>query len=304
MKISYLILAHENPNHLKRLINALSCSSCEFFIQIDNKAKLENFALVNGRATRFCEDRVSVYWGEYSTVQAMINLLRQALGASGDSDYFAFLSGSDYPLHGNRYIFDFFEKNRGKEFMNIVEMPDRKKPIRLLNVYVEDSNKPVRKWLKHKLGRMGVKKYVERDYRDYLTLQPYGGSQWWALTREACQYILRFVDDEANKPTLDFYKNTNVPDEMVFHTILGNSPFKAKISRNLHYTDWSGGGYNPAWIGAKHLEHFQANRKLLGTNAYGNGELLFARKFSGASEEIVAKINAMIEEENSALFGS
>ena len=42
MKIAYLILAHNNYNHLKRLVSALNDSNVVFFIHIDNTLKLPN----------------------------------------------------------------------------------------------------------------------------------------------------------------------------------------------------------------------------------------------------------------------
>ena len=40
MKIAYLILAHNNYNHLKKLVNALNDGNGVFFIHIDNTLKL------------------------------------------------------------------------------------------------------------------------------------------------------------------------------------------------------------------------------------------------------------------------
>ena len=78
-------------------------------------------------------------------------------------------------------------------------------------------------------------------------------------------------------------------NESFFQTLLGNSPYKARIQRNLTYIDWSGGGASPAYITEKHLEFFEATQSITLEEIYGAGEILFARKFSDEAVNIVIK---------------
>jgi hypothetical protein len=134
---------------------------------------------------------------------------------------------------------------------------------------------------------------VDRDYkRHFRNLVPYGGSTWWALSREACEHIQRFVGDEPQ--VVKFFKHTPIPDEAFFQTILGNSPYRARTQRSLTYADWSGGGSHPADITEEHLEFLTATASITLDDVYGKGEVLFARKFSDEAEEIVLRLDQLI----------
>ncbi len=109
-------------------------------------------------------------------------------------------------------------------------------------------------------------------------MTPYAGSQWWALSREAILHILDFV--ATKRRFVDFYKRSLIPDEMFFQTILGNSPFKERVARNITYADWSGSfSRNPRAITDKHIDQF-ADPDFHLDDVEGKGPCFFARKFT------------------------
>jgi hypothetical protein len=296
MKIAYLILAHNTPNHLHRLIRSLSSPDCDFFIHVDKKS---DFSLIEGNNIYFVDNRISVYWGDFSQIRAIVILMNQALNTNQNYGYFVLLSGSDYPLRSSIYIHDFLEAHRNTEFINMVKMPcaEVNKPLSRLRLYKVESDHTIRnqifETMRKSLHKIGLDSILERDYKKYLgDLEPYGGSQWWALTKNACDYIINFID---KKPRIvDFFTNTMCPDEMFFQTILGNSQFRQMVKRNLTYTDWSTGGSNPATIEHRHIRFFKDQREIMARNVYGEGELLFARKFPDESQQLVERIDEMI----------
>jgi hypothetical protein len=89
---------------------------------------------------------------------------------------------------------------------------------------------------------------------------------------------------------VEFFKNTFCPDESFFQTILGNSRFKSRIVRSLTYADWIAGGLNPGNISEKHLAFFRSTSSFSVDSLLGAGEMLFARKFSDDSEELVSRL--------------
>jgi hypothetical protein len=297
MKIAYLVFAYKNPKLLKGAIGTLSCEDCAFFIHIDQKSSIKEFSRIGGENVFFSEKRIPVYWGEFSGVQAILLLLRQALERSQDYDYFVLLSGSEYPLRSAKYIHAFLEENRGLEFMSIVKMPNEAagKPISRINTLRLQSNKPVRRLAVRVLAKLGL---AQRDYRKYLgSLEPYSGSTWWALTKEACQYILEFV--QRNQHVEEYFQTTFAPEEMFFHTILGNSAFGSRTRRSLLYEDWSARGGHPAMISHQHLALFEAQEKVCLNDVYGSGEVLFARKFSDDRLDLLQRIDDMIRRKES-----
>jgi hypothetical protein len=290
MKIAYLFFAYKNPRLIQKTIQHLSCDDSGFFVHIDAKCDLAGFAAIKGDNIFFTNTRLPVYWGEFSGVRAIQLLMQQALAQAHAYDYLVLLSGSEFPLKSRDYIHSFFEANRGTEFISMVKMPsvEAGKPISRINTLRVQSRQPVRRLFFRILARVG---FAQRDYRKYLgNLEPYSGHTWWALTRQASEYILDF--DRSNPHVAGFFENTFAPEEMFFHTILGNSPFKSRTRRNLVYEDWSARGSHPAMIDEQHIASFAAQEKVALQDAYGSGEVLFARKFSDDNLDMVRRIEA------------
>lgn len=292
MKIAYLVFAYKNPRLLKREIGALSSEDCSFFIHIDKKSDIREFSEIKGENVFLSEQRLPVYWAEFSGVQAILLLIRQALRGPQDYDYFILLSGSEYPIRSAKYIHTFLGERYGLEFINIVKMPNEAagKPISRINTLRIQSDKPYRRFALRVMAKVGL---AQRDYRKYLGgLEPYAGNTWWALTREACQYISDFVT--GNHQVEEYFQNVFAPEETFFHTILGNSPFRSRTRRNLVYEDWSAQGAHPAMINGQHVASFESTEKVHIDDVYGSGELLFARKFSDDFLNLLGPIDDMI----------
>jgi len=290
MKIAYLVLVHDNPGVLKRLIAALSNSDCAFFIHIDRKTDVSQFSGIDGDNIFLSDERVSVYHSGFSMVEATLLLLRQAFNRPENYDYFILLGGSHYPLRSQEYIHGFFERNHGSEFISIARMPNAYGiPIsNLTRIYFEE-DEPVRHFLTRVLAKVGL---AQRDYRKYLgPAEPFGGSQWWALTREACLYITEFA--QSNHSLSRFFRNTCCSDEMFFHTILGNSPFRPRLRRNLTYLHWLP-GQRPSFLNSDHVHQIELLDRLWIDDEWGSGEALFARKFSDENLKLLDRIDAMI----------
>lgn len=292
-KIAYLVLAHDHVEQLARLIPHLRSSVADVFIHIDGKVAIDPFERAVGSGAHFVAKRVPVYWGDYSQLAAILLLLEAALAHPTQYDYFVLLSGTDYPLRSGAEIEQFFYQNRGTEFINCVAMPSvaASKPLSRLTDYKGRPGSAG--WAMGKARRAAIRYGLapKRDYRFYLdSLDPFAGSTWWALTREACVYINRFVAE--NPKVMKFYENTFNPDEMVIQTILANSRFRARMLHNVTFTDWSKGGLSPSPIGDSHIALFSANPVLKSEDVYGAGEFLFCRKVLDL--QISDKLDAML----------
>jgi len=294
MKFAYLILAHNTPKIVHRLINSIDSDGCIFFLHIDKKSDLAAF-FINKSNIVFIKERLEIGWGDFSVLSAIISLLHEAFTYPEKFDYFILLSGSDYPIRSAHYIENYFEQNQGKEFINCVQMPNigAGKPLsRLTDFKITNNDSPIVKKVIYSLLRYGL--IPKRNYTKGLGgLIPYGGSTWWALSREACSYVLFFTNSHPS--FYNFFRRTHMSDEMYFQTILANSPYKTAICHNLTYTDWSAGGPHPAIIQKEHLIFFTQKEKLIVEDHYGKGEVLFARKFSeeniGLLDELDETIN-------------
>jgi len=291
MKIAYLVLVHRNPRLLERAIRTLSSKNSAFFVHVDRKSNLREFSSVGSDNTFFSDQRIPVYWGEFSQIEATLLLIEQALRSSVRYDYFILLHGSDYPLRSNDYIQNFLEENRGNEFISAVKMPAPGYPLSKINKIRYPSDKPVRRFASRALGKLGL---AERNYMKHIgKVDAYAGDACWALSRNACNYVLEYL---RNNPQVEaYFRNTFTPDEVLFHTVLGNSPFLARFKRSLLYTDWPLSLHNhPAALNNEHLRFFEAQDKVEIKDEWGCGEVLFARKLSDDQLDLVDKIEEMI----------
>lgn len=291
MKIAYLMLFHKDPRLLKRVIETLSSEDCGFFVHIDQKSDIRGFSGISGDNISFCERRIPVYWSQFSQIEATMLLVRGALDSSANYDYFIFMQGGTYPLRSGEYIQRFLEKNGGSEFLNLVKMPAPGYPLSKINTLAYPSDMPVRRSAARALAKLGL---AQRDYRKYLKgLEAYSGNAWWALSRDACQYLAEFMT--SNPHVEEYFRKTLVPDESFFHTILGNSPFRPRIRRSLVYADWTTHGAHPAMLTEEHIRVFAAQEKVWVEDEWGSEEMLFARKFSDDRLDLLKQIDEMIE---------
>ena len=294
MTIAYLILTHQNPLLLSRTIRTLSVG-CEeqvhFFIHVDLKADLAPFSVVRGANIQFIDERIAVYWGEHSQVDAYLAMMREAIDHPKRFDYCVLLDAACYPLKTGGYIKQYFEANRGAEFMDLVRVPAPGKPISRFDTIRFPSSDPIRRRTYQALAKIGL---AQRDHRKYLKeIRPYSGEGTCALSRKSCKYLLEF--DATHPEIREFFRHTFCSVESYFHTVLGNSEFCSNIRRNVVYTVWPGPkNGHPAMIGEEQLLVF-ARETVWRKDRCGQVEMLFARKFDDHRLDVVDQVDAIIE---------
>jgi hypothetical protein len=292
MKIAFHILAHNNPKHLERLIKSLVSMNCIIFVHIDRNSSIDDFSNCFLENVIFIKNRIAVYWGDFSIVEATIRLLLEARKCGSAFDYHILLSGSDYPLRSGIYIEQFLRANKGKEFINIVPMPNipAGKPISRLTFYkISPSDPKISSLARRMLVKAGAIS-LERNFQSVLgSMKPYAGSQWWGLTANACDLILSFVKN--NPKIVEFFRHTRIPDEMFFQTILGNSSLFVNVERNFTYAIWLPGEPSPTVLSKENLISLASKMPVVLDDVYGKGEALFARKFSDNSQELIIEID-------------
>ncbi|WP_406869387.1 beta-1,6-N-acetylglucosaminyltransferase [Paraburkholderia fungorum] len=298
MRIAYLLLAHDNPAHLVRLVNRLRSDGTYFFVHVDKKADFRNFFDALGSTVKFCSTRHDCAWGDISLVDATLTLLYAALKENVEFDYFVLLSGSCYPIQPREYIENFFDLNFGKEFIEAFPLPNVEfgKPISRVSRFWFKKNRPFL-YFKWRLQEIFHLLPIFRDYeRGLLGARPMTGSQWWALSKNAVKYVLEFL--RANPKFYEFCMYVDCPDELVFQTILWNSPFMPNMSHSLTYTHWLKGKGGPEILDAVHLAALGSPIVLdsMRNNCPGEKrEVLFARKFSANNESLLDDVDRLVE---------
>ncbi|WDZ97918.1 beta-1,6-N-acetylglucosaminyltransferase [Herbaspirillum sp. WKF16] len=296
MKIAYLILAHNNPRLLSRLVGELSSERAGFFVHIDSKADIASFEALRAQPrVHFCERRVSGAWGDFSLVQATLDMMALAMRHDSGFTRVVLLSGSTLPVQPTGYIEDFFARQPDANFMEAFPMPndDYGKSLGRLEHYWLRRARPLLR-LKWSLQDL-INKYAPlRDYRAALgELQPMAGSQWWAVTGRACHYMLDYAAE--HRRFVRFCHHVDCSDEFFFQTILGNSHLAGTLAPSITYTNWRPNQMSPDTLKEFHLEHFAQPVVMNSANhncPTPGGEVLFARKFDEEPWEVVEALFA------------
>lgn len=263
MKLAYLILAHNIPRQLNRLIETLSCPGVDFYVHVDKKVPIGQFEQTeNAPHVFFIKKRIRVYWGSYNMVKATLRGFEAIMESGIDYDYIVLLSGQDYPLKSNEEILSFYKMHPGKAFMEYysIEKVWREAILRIKEYHL--TNFP----FKGNTRLAGFLNKLLPERKLYGNYEIVGRSQWFSITLDHVRYILEFM--RTHPRFRRYFLFCWGSDEFIFQTILYNSGFKDQmVNDDLRYTDWSAQKASPKILTLEDRE------RLLGS------EKLFARKF-------------------------
>ena len=217
MKLAYFVLIHRYPEQFSKLFRAIYDPNNYYLIHVDKKAgvAVKEFVkeLLMGFENTAILESQNVLWGGYSMVDVELRGMSALLKSHFKWDYFINLSGQDYPLRSQDYIRDFLDEQEGADFLQMIDQAaDRPETMnRVENYFCETSE-----------GFSGT------PYRrPYLAgIKPYIGGQWMILSRRCCEFICGSHEVKALKK---FYRNTLIPDEGFFQTVIANTSYCGRV---------------------------------------------------------------------------
>lgn len=303
IKIVYLILAHNNPVQIKKVIEKLDYKNNSFVIHFDLNGKESDYKelkrIFNCKTNVYFSNRNRCFWGDISLVNASIDALETAYKNQVDFDYAVLISGQHLPIKSNECIEEKLKNADNNSFMDFFKLPaevwsNQNGGLDRIKYY---------HFNKHPRKRISVKKIINKIL--YITLKSigirrtpplttdkfYGGSQWWCLTNECCRYILKVSSSRSKY--YKFFKHVLIPDEMFFQTLLLNSKYKNKIiNDNLTYIHWSNfPGASPDILNKSHYKDIKDSNNL------------WARKFDlNKSEELTKLLDSCESYEKKRFF--
>lgn len=274
---AFLIIAHNEFDILEKVIKLLDDNENHLYIHIDKKVKdfnFDKFSSIAKKSKIFFTNRINVSWGGYSQVQCELLLLKEAI--VHNYEYYHLISGVDLPLKTNEEIHDFFNKNKGKEFISYDKnASDTEIESRIKYYYL----------LQDKFGRSSKLAYiiqacciriqkilnVNRIKNIKYTLKK--GTNWFSITNNLAHYIV-----EKENEIYNLFRFGCCVDELFLHTMVYNSNFRDKVTGDsLRYVDWIRG--SPYTFTEEDFDDITSSDKI------------FARKFSKKVDyDIVLKI--------------
>lgn len=293
MKHAYMIMAHNHFYILKKLISLLDYEENDIYIHIDKKVKNfknEDLKKIVKKSNIFFVKRIDVRWGNISQVEAILTLLETA-NINGNYEYYHLLSGVDLPLKSQKYIHEFFDKNK-YEYIHFAARTFRNSAIiryKYNYFFTRYSRNSIISKFLNRLEKLNIllQKKLKINRLKYENNDIMCGSEWFSITNHLVEYIL-----DKKKWIKNRYKNTLIPDESFIQTIVYNSIFynnvyikeqydKETYEACLRYVDWNRGGpYN--WLLKDYDELIKS-------------KYLFARKFE--KKDIVDKIYNKIKKD-------
>jgi len=232
----FLIQAHKDIDQLNALVEALRDDDFRVYVNLDRKCDLDPGQV--HPAARQVAARVDVHWGTFSQVRAVLHSLAQIVAEVPDFDKVLFLSAQDFPLLSNAGLKQALADLRGHELLDTVAIGDGPgqwaAAFRYQYFYHGDAGAPVR--LACALANRAMR---AAGWRRRLPggMRPFGGSSWWALSRDCVRHVLARV---AREPRMvRFFQRCACPDELFFQTLVMHSPFAPRVlGKNFRYVQW------------------------------------------------------------------
>jgi len=255
MKQVILIHAHKDLEQLNALVDQLCDDDFIIYVNLDRKSAIDPARL--HPAARLVKRRIDVRWGSFSQVEATLNSLREIVAVPA-FDKVVFLSAQDFPLLPNDRLKRELARVADRELLDTVAIGRGGWPVafRYQYFYREGGGRIERLAcaLANRLLRL-----FKVTRRLPAGLSPYGGSQWWALSRPCVLELLGCI--ERDRATLRFFRTVLCPDEMFFQTLVMNSSFRERVlSQNFRYIQWPDhGSGNPKVLDETDFERIRVS---------------------------------------------
>lgn len=283
MRLAYQILAHQHPEQVVQLLQAIQHPDNLYLLQLDRKslsgreAPLQRFMAQHPNVI-LAEPR-DMRWASWSLMSARLDGIAQLLARPEPWQLLLNLSGQDFPLQPQTRILAHFaalgdSHNFLEHFDPLQRWADplaRIQRLRLEPPLMRSGwNVPrlrLDRWSRH-LGS-GIR-YV-------------GGSPYMVLNRAFCEHLI-------HSPGLPAWRRAMArsyrPDEVLIQSFIMNSPFADSVQNQcFHEVDWRAGGSHPKVF-------TQADRAQLESSTQ-----LFARKFDCTVDAgILAHLNRRLQQ--------
>jgi hypothetical protein len=225
----------------------------------------------------FVKPHTVTSWATWPVVIATLQAMKTLVQYKPDVEWFVLLSANDYPVKSVEYIENFFANAQHDAYIQQT----------LINKQVYDTNKPLNNFLKYsylKLFSFHVRvPFISKKGKFYKRpffipkpafLQMFNeqfkcfiGEQWFMGNRRVLDF---FNKNEHEKTAFGKFCSTNkiCPDNIFFHSLIGNNKDLSVSNEIYRYIDWSkSSNWHPNTLTIEDYSKLEES------------EALFARKF-------------------------
>ncbi len=245
--IGFVLLTHNKPHQLLRLVNRLN--SMFDFPPIAIHHDFDKCPLPDGFLSEnvsFVRPHVKTGWGEFSLVEAMLAVLKHMDARADSPEWCVTLSGSCYPtkpaaqvlanLNANGYDAHLDGNDLDRSALHTPLHKEYFKRYCQVEVPYPSLTKKLRPITRH----IRLPYFLTQNKLPYHEdLRCFAGSQWFSVNRRALAAILEFQGTPDAEALARHCRRLIYSDETYFQTIVFNTPgLKARFD-NWLYLDWS-----------------------------------------------------------------
>lgn len=289
-QIAYLLLCHKNAERVVEQARILTSKGDYVAIHADRNAGSGFYdalrAGVQDNPNVAFANRVACGWGEWSLVQASLNMIDTAVLKFPDATHFFLMSGDCMPIKPAHVIYQTLDDMQ----QDMIEHADFYKD-NWIKTGMKEDRLIYRHWFNERNQKAWFYSSLELQRKLGLSRKiPEGlkmriGSQWWVLRRDTIDKIRAFL--AKRKDIVRFFRTTWIPDETFFQTLTMHLvPRNEVVSRPPTLLMFSDYGMPVTF----HADHF-AMLKSQGA--------LFARKISDHDDALREKLGGLFGSEES-----
>lgn len=269
MKICHLVLAHKHPLLLGRLLKNLAHPNAQTYVHVDRKFDCHPFrdAAKSLSNVRFVKMRTTLHWGGPSIVNAVAHALMEIRASGEEYDFINLISAQDFPIKPMDAFVEFLSANKQKQFISYMTGAEADK------WWHTGANR----FQKYHFNELDVRfKYFFQGIANTVLPKRSAPSEWelvggncatWWTLQSACAYHMAATILH-DKKVRDFIRMTWGIDEIIFPTLVLNSPFRETVvNNNLRHIDWQEQQAHPAILSTKDFDQLRDSPQF------------FARKF-------------------------
>jgi len=303
--VAVVILAHNNPRHVQRLIRSLA--GLDIFLHCDVGTPDDVVAAMTaGLPDVVLTPRFRTARARWGMVEGELAGIRTALERS-QAEHIILASGSCYPLVS---VADLEDELRGWRGLSRLEL----NPIPYAGWSTRGGGPDGGLWRFNRrfLSFRGHILLVHHGYPIPIgrrpvppTLNLHASSQWKIYAREHARTLLRTLDE--SPALVDFWRSAFAPDETCVASILSSPQLVGSVADQLRhertwYIDWLGGdlGGHPRWLDESDFPRLQLARAqppLQPADDRERGEdsrKLLARKFGPDADAVLDLIDQQL----------
>lgn len=223
MTVAIAILADHRHKRVAELAEFLARAGVNLCIHVDSNGPADEFRALRHRLSSFDNilfaNQIACGWGQFSLVEAELEMCRTILDAWPDVSHIQLISGDSLPLNAIRNLKHHLATHPDTDFIESVSVTENNWVVAGLGLERFTLRFPFSWKKQRRLFDLWVvlqrKLRLKRPMPE--GLRPYIGSQWWCLTRETVAAIL----NDPHRPLYDaYFRSAWIPDESYFQTLV------------------------------------------------------------------------------------